>query len=179
MKLWEFLRSHSTVPLPRVIAMAGIAGLSNALLLMIINAASHAARDDGSRTVMSTLLGSEITLATGQLFLLFAIVITSYILTQRYILHVASAEVEKIIATMRVNLSDKIRQSDLHAIEGLGRAQLYGSLNADTITISQATAPMIIACQGSILVAFSLVYILFLSPARNVPAQDRVAMPAK
>jgi putative ATP-binding cassette transporter len=176
MNLWEFLRTHSTVPLSRVIAVAGIAGLSNALLLMIINAASHSATDDGSRTVMFRLLGSEITLSIGQLFLLFAIVITCYILTQRYILRVASSEVEKIIATIRVNLSDKIRQSDLHAIEGLGRAQLYGSLNADTITISQATAPMIIASQGSILVAFSLVYILVLSPAAFIMTLVIVAL---
>ena len=149
MTLWAFFKAHSDVPIPRLIAIAGISGLSNALLLAVVNSAAHNLTEDGSIDTRT--------------FLLFAIVITTYILTQRHILRVSSIEVEKTIAKLRVSLSDKIRHADLQAIERLGRAQIYASLNTDTLTLSQATAPMIIACQGAILVLFSLFYVYVLS----------------
>jgi putative ATP-binding cassette transporter len=148
MRLWHFLGSHSEVSLPRVMAVAGVSGLSNALLLVIINSAAH-----------SVSTGS----VDARMFILFALAITIYILSQRYVLRIASVEVEKIIERIRVNLSDKIRHADLHALEGLGRAQIFQGVNTETLTISQSTAPMIIASQGAILVLFSLVYICVLS----------------
>lgn len=149
MTLWGFLTSHSDVPLPRVMLFAGISGLSNALLLAVVNSAAHTVSNHGWDT---------------QLFLLFLIALVLYILTQRYILRISTVQVEKIVAKLRVRMTDKIRRADLQAIEGLGRAQLYASLNTDTLTMSQATAPMMIACQGAILVVFSLGYIYLLSP---------------
>lgn len=150
MTLWGFLKSQSEVPVPRVMLFAGISGLSNALLLAVINSAAHAASDESAST---------------QLFLLFFVSLALYILTQRYILRISTVEVEKIVSRLRVRLSDKIRRADLQAVEGLGRAELYASVNTDTLTISQATAPMMIACQGAILVVFSLGYIFMLEPS--------------
>jgi putative ATP-binding cassette transporter len=148
MKLWAFLNAHASVSLPRVIVIAGIAGLSNSLLLWVVNSGAHSV---ANRT--SNIRG----------LVLFVIAITIYILTQRSILHTSSREVEQIIERLRINLLEKIRGADLQALEGLGRAQIYASVNRDTLTISQAATPLMIACQGSILVAFSLVYIFFLS----------------
>lgn len=148
MKLWRFLSSHSDVSLPRVIVVAGLSGLANALLLVVINSAAHRV----STGVVDV-----------RLFIMFALAITVYILAQRHVLRVASVEVEKVIERLRITLSDKIRHADLHSVEGLGRAQIYAGVNTETLTISQSTAPMIIASQGAILVLFSLVYILWLS----------------
>src|SRR5436190_2145929 len=149
MTLWEFFESQSDVKLPRLIAIAGLSGLSNALLLAVVNSAAHNLSDQGQPDL--------------RMFIMFGVVITTYILTQRHILRVSSIEVEKIIARLRIGLSDRIRQADLQSIEKLGRAQIYASMNTDTLTVSQATAPMIIACQGAILVLFSLLYIWVLS----------------
>jgi putative pyoverdin transport system ATP-binding/permease protein len=148
MRLWEFLRTHSSVSLPRVVVIAAISGLANALLLGVVNSGAHSVADGSTNTRM---------------FVLFVIAITIYILTQRSILHTSSREVEKIIERLRVNLLAKIRGADLQALEGLGRAQIYASVNRDTLTISQAATPLMIACQGAILVVFSLVYIFLLS----------------
>ncbi|HJN43317.1 MAG: cyclic peptide export ABC transporter [Vicinamibacterales bacterium] len=147
MKLWEFLSRESDVPLSRVMAIAAVSGLANALLLAVVNQGAH--------TVSS---GS-----TTQLFILFGVVISLYIVTQRYILRVASIEVERIIAKLRVKLSQKVRQADLGPLELLGRSRIYASMQTETLTISQSTAPMIIACQGSILIVFSMLYMLILS----------------
>src|SRR4051812_20218306 len=149
MTLWEFFKSQSDVRLPRLIAIAGLSGLSNALLLAVVNSAAHKLSDNGPPDM--------------RMFMMFAVVITTYILSQRHILRVSSIEVEKIIARLRISLSDRIRHADLQAIERLGRAQIYASMNTDTLTLSQSMAPMIIACQGAILVLFSLFYIWVLS----------------
>ena len=147
MKLWEFLSRESDVPLSRVMAIAAVSGLANALLLAVVNQGAH------------TVSSGE----TTQLFILFGVVISLYIVTQRYILRVASIEVERIIAKLRVSLSQKIRQADLGPLELLGRSRIYASMQTETLTISQSTAPMIIACQGSILIVFSMLYMLILS----------------
>lgn len=148
MRLWEFVSRYSDVPLPRVAAISALAGLSNALLLVIINSAAH-------------------TVSAGQvdvrMFVLFGLAIMIYILAQRYVLRISSVEVERIIERIRVRLSDRIRHADLQALEGLGRAQLYAGVNTETLTLSQNTAPMVIAAQGAILVLFSLIYIFVLS----------------
>lgn len=151
--LWGFLKNRSEVPLPRVMLIAAISGLSNAMLIGVINSAAQEVSAEGLQT---------------RLFVLFLIAIIIYVLTQRYILRVSTVEVEKIIAKLRIELSDKIRRADLHAIESLGRAEIYASLNTDTLTVSRSTAPMMIACQGVLLVTFSLGYIYFLKPSAFV-----------
>jgi putative ATP-binding cassette transporter len=145
--LWGFLKARSEVPLPRVMLIASISGLSNAMLIAVINSAAHEVSGEALNT---------------RKFFLFLIAMIIYVLTQRYILRVSTVEVEKIIAKIRIGLSDKIRRADLQAIETLGRAEIYASLNTDTLTISRSTAPMMIACQGVLLVIFSLGYIYFL-----------------
>jgi putative ATP-binding cassette transporter len=148
MKLWHFLRAQTSVSLPRIIGVAAISGMANAGLLAVVN-----------RGAASVSNGVSL-----RLFLVFVTVITLYVVTQRYVLRVSSVEVEKIIGQLRTSLSAKIRKADLQSLESLGRSKVYASMNADTITISQAAAPMILACQGGILVLFSFLYILTLSP---------------
>jgi putative ATP-binding cassette transporter len=148
MKLWDFLGSHSDVSLPKVITIAVISGLSNALLLVIVNSAAHA------------LAGHAVDL---RLAILFMLSISIYVVSQRWVLRVVSIEVERIIERLRVRMSDKIRHADLQAIERLGRSQIYAGVNTETLTISQTTPPMLLAAQNAILVAFSLVYIFWLS----------------
>jgi putative ATP-binding cassette transporter len=145
--LWNFLKERSEVSLPRVMAIAALSGLSNALLIAVINSAAHEASQSTPNV---------------QKFLLFVIALVTYVLTQRYILRVAQVEIEKIIARIRLGLSDKIRRSDLHAVETLGRAQIYASVNTETLALSRAIQPIMIACQSVLLVLFSLVYIFMI-----------------
>jgi putative ATP-binding cassette transporter len=147
MTLWQFLSSESDVPLPRVMGLAGVSGMANALLLAILNQGSHTV-GEGS---------------TARLFIMFGVAISLYVVTQRYILRVSSIEIEKLIAKLRVRLSNKIRQADLGPLEHLGRSRIYASMQTETVTISQATSPMILACQGIILILFSMIYTFFLS----------------
>jgi len=148
MRLWQFFRTHSSVSPPRVLLIAGLSGLANAVLLAIINAGAHAAADGN---------------ASARMFLLFIVTIATYVLTQRYILRVATVEAEKIVEAVRVRLAEKIRASELLSLERIGRAGLYASVNRDTVTVSQSAMPLMLAAQSGILVVFSLIYIFLLS----------------
>jgi len=149
MKLWDFLGSHSDVSLPKVITVAIISGLSNALLLVIANSAAH------------SLTNQQVDV---RMAILFVLAIVIYVLSQRWVLRIVSIEVEKIIERLRVRMSDKIRHADLQAIERIGRGQIYAGVNTETLTISQTTPPLLLAAQGAMMVLFSLVYIFWLSP---------------
>lgn len=152
MTLWKFFSTQSSISFPRVVAIAVVSGLSNAFLLAIVNSAAHYEAAD-------TNAGDQL-----RLFAMFVVAILLYVLSQRYILRVSGVEVETIILRVRVRLAEKIRRADLQALEGLGRSQLYAAVSTETVTISQATAPIIIACQAAIMIAFSLFYIYWLSP---------------
>lgn len=144
MKLWGFLRKEFDTPIIHVVIIASVAGLSNALLLVFINSAAH----EGPNV---------------RLFLFFTVAILLYIFTQKYILSISAVEVERVVERIRTRLADKIRKSDLLSLEHLGRSQVYASVNRETQTLSQATAPIIIACQGGIFLFFSLFYMFTLS----------------
>jgi putative ATP-binding cassette transporter len=148
MLLWDFLSRQSEVSLPRVLTIAGVSGLANALLLATVNYAANNVQQHGVRDKQ---------------FLLFVIAITLYIVTQRYILRVSTVEVEKIIARVRTDIANKIRRAELPAIEHMGRSQLFNIINTQTLTLSGSTAPMVLACQGALLVFFSAGYIFLLS----------------
>ena len=82
MKLWDFLRKEAGFSATRLIFFAGISGLSNALLLVIINSAAERVSDRQQNT---------------QFLFLFAVAITLYILAQKYVLRVSTVEIEKMI----------------------------------------------------------------------------------
>lgn len=155
MRFWHFLRKESELSAVGIFAIAGIAGLSNALILAIVNAAAHAISEDEP---------------DNRLLLLFVIAILAYVVAQRHLMSISTVEVEKVVKRIRVRLSRKIAAADLYSLEGLGRSQVYASVNRDTQTISQSTAPLMIACQSAVLVTFSLLYILYLSLAASILA---------
>jgi putative ATP-binding cassette transporter len=150
MTLTEFLRRESNVPISRVLAIAAISGASNAILLMVINSAANVVNVEA---------------ISARLFVMFVVAIALYVLTQRYILRLSSVEIEKIISKVRIGIAGKIRAADLEGIERIGRAQIYASVNTHTMTLSQATTPMVLACQSTLLVAFSAIYVFILSKA--------------
>jgi len=132
----------------RFLGLVALAGLSNAGLLAIINAgAENAANQDTNTWLLS----------------LFMLVIVLYIVTQRHILLTSIREVERILDGIRIMLSERIRRSGLLAVEHIGRSEIYASVNRETVTISQAAATIVIACQALLLVLFSIAYLAYLS----------------
>jgi putative ATP-binding cassette transporter len=156
----EFVRTADAQPLLRLLrqgsgrfglellSIVALSGLANAVLLAIINAAAENASNEA---------------ANGRYLWLFTVVIIAFILTQRYILMTSVLEVERILHRIRVSVSDRIRRASLFGLERIGRSEIYGSVNRETVTISQAAATLIIACQSALMIVFSMLYLAWLS----------------
>ena len=85
MEFLRLLRSESAIDLRRMIGMAIIAGLSNAMVLAVINsAASPSAQSSKAR-----------------LAVMFVTVLVAYSISQRYLMYEASKEIERIIHRVR------------------------------------------------------------------------------
>ena len=125
-----------------------LSGLTNALLLAIINVAGENASNAA---------------ANGRYLWMFVIVLVAFILTQRYILLTSVIEVERILHRIRVTITDRIRRADPYELERIGRSEIYASVNRETVTISQVTSTLITACQSMLMILFSMLYLAWLS----------------
>lgn len=148
--LLRLLRQGSTRFTVEFAAIVGLSGVANAALLATINGAADQAANDA---------------ANGRYLALFAIIISIFIVAQKHILTTTVTEVERILHEIRGRLTGEIRRASLIGLEHIGRADIYASLHRETVTISQATSTIIVACQSVVMVVFSLAYLAWLSKA--------------
>ena len=150
MKLIELLRKESTVSLLKLILVAVLAGLTQAVVLGVINSAAHAAT-----------VGRE----NFNLLLMFIGALVGHIWSQKYILQTSAVLVEGVLSNIRLRIADKIRDSELQYFEKIGRSRIYSNVTKETVTISQAAPTIVIAGQSGIMVVFALLYLAWLSLA--------------
>ncbi len=148
MRLVNLLRDESQVSLGGLAFVSVLSGLSNALILVIVNQA-----------VEDTASGSH----TTQLLLLFAVVFSLFLLTRRHVLIVTAKEIERILHKIRIQIADLIRQSDLLKLEKIGRSEIFAAMQRETATISNARVPSVLAIQSTVLFFFSNIYLAWLS----------------
>jgi len=127
---------------------AVFAGLANAGVLAIINAAAENASNEA---------------ANDRYLALFAIAIGLYVFSQRFILITSITEVERILGGIRVRLADNVRRADLESLEHLGRSEIFGAVARETQNISQAASTLVMALQAMMMVLFSVGYLALLS----------------
>jgi putative ATP-binding cassette transporter len=150
MKLVELIRKESAVSFIKLSLIAVLAGLTQAFVLALISTASQRAAKSGNNIVP---------------LLLFSVALIAHILSQKYIMQKSVDLVEGVLYNIRRRVADKIRNSELQAFEKIGRSRIYSNITKETITISQAASPIVIACQSGIMVLFALVYLAWLSLA--------------
>jgi putative ATP-binding cassette transporter len=151
--LLKFFRDGSRVPSSRLLLMGGIAGISNALILGVLNAgAANASSGDN----------------LGWLFAIFIIVAMLYVYTQKYLLISATIEIENILHRFRMEQVERVRHCDLDALEKIGPARIYGGLTRQPQVLSTAAGPIVVGFQSAIVVGFTLVYLAWLDVAAFV-----------
>lgn len=151
--LIDFFKAGSSVPTSRLALMAGVAGISNALILSILNAgASNAAHNR----------------ALGSLMMMFLVTGVVYVYSQRYLFAVSTVEVEKILHAYRMRQVDRVRHCDLDALEAIGPARIFGALTRQPQVISTAGATIVLGLQNAVVIAFTLVYLAWLNSAAAV-----------
>jgi putative ATP-binding cassette transporter len=75
---------------------------------------------------------------------------------------------ETAICSVRLRLADKIRRSDLSALESIGETDIHARISRDTAAISQAARPLFAAAQGAVMIVCTMVYIALVSPVAMV-----------
>jgi putative ATP-binding cassette transporter len=151
MTFFQLIRREMHGSLPRLMVMSALGGLSNAALLASINAAAQT----GTKSEKPSLWAAG----------LFIVSLLLFLKTQNYILITATVEIESIIHKLRVRVMDKVRQSELSAIEGIGRARIFSSINSDTVVLSQAASMLAFSMQSVVLIILVGLYVAYLSMA--------------
>ena len=146
--LISFLVRESSTSMRKAIILAGIAGMSNAMILAMINAASQHAEDSEVRPLYA---------------LVFAICILIYVYSQRWILTTAAVQMESIIHRVRMRLVTALADCELLDVEALGRSIIYQGVAQHTQTLSQAASTIALSLQMGVMVICSTVYIGYLS----------------
>ncbi len=148
MRLVNLLREEASISLVALVAVSAISGLSNALILVIVNAA-----------IEDTAAGTH----TVRLLILFATALAIYLITRRHVLATTASEIEKILHKIRIRIADRIRKSDLLTLESIGRSEIFAAVQRETITISTGTGPAVMGIQAFVLALFSDIYLAWLS----------------
>lgn len=148
MTLITLLKNEESVPHRNILLMALVSGLANVGILALINSAAGNPSQEGGNV---------------QLMLMFLVVMAIFNVAQRYMFNNTAVLFETIIDKLRVRILDKIRRTDLVALERLGHAEVYTKLTQNSTIISQGSGTMAAAIQSAIMVVFSVFYIAALS----------------
>lgn len=163
MHLLRLLRTETTIDLRRLLFMAVVAGLSNALVLAVINSAAGRAPSEGSGI---------------RLAVMFAIVLLLYTVSQRYLLSEAAREIERILHGVRTRLIEEVRRCELPDIERIGRTRIYDAVSKEIQSLAQSTNVLVLIGQLVILVVFTTLYLITLSMTSFLLAAAFIALAA-
>ncbi|KAB7627755.1 cyclic peptide export ABC transporter [Alkalilimnicola sp. S0819] len=151
MAILELIRRASRRELWRMFLLTVIAGVANALLVVMVN-----------RVARLVAVGERPTLTVGWLFIAGFLL---YYLCNRRALLWANEMIEARLKRLRIDLMDKLRQTELRTLDKLGRGDLYGVISRETNHLS-VTCPLLVdSFQQTVLLLISLMYLFYLSPA--------------
>ncbi len=146
--LVEFFRTRLSVQPSRFVWMVLVGGISNALLLYVLNTgATLAVRNE----------------ALSMLVAVFVVAQIIYVYAQRYLYSTAAAEVERAMHAYRMKQVERIRDCDLDSLEAIGAAGIFGALTRQTRVLCNSAATIVTTTQAVVVVLFALVYLAWLS----------------
>ncbi|MCV6636920.1 cyclic peptide export ABC transporter [Candidatus Albibeggiatoa sp. nov. NOAA] len=147
--LLDLFKKESDLPKMPIITTGVASGIASSAILAAINQAAQGIADyeDIARP-----------------FFIFLISLTLFIYARKHSLAQATLVVEESIRKVRLRVADKIRHSELHFIEGMGKGEIYSHLTQDANLVSQSGLTLISSLQAFIVLFFCLLYIATLSP---------------
>lgn len=128
--------------------MTVISGLSNALLLSVINYST-------SKIVLGDF--------NYKFMLIFALIFLIFVITKNRALKLTSILAETIVFRVRERIVKYLMNTELQEFEELGRAEIYTRLTKDTNEISGSASPIANGIQAGVLVFFAIIYLGFLN----------------
>ncbi len=151
MAILAFIRRASGNDRAFILLLTLLAGLANGLLVVIVNqVASHVAQ--GERP-------------DWPVWLCFAAAFLFYYQGNSFALLRANRVIERLLKQLRIGLIDRLRASELPAVDKIGRGHLYTLVSQETNFLS-ATFPLLVDCfQQAVLLLVALAYLFHLSTA--------------
>lgn len=151
MALLDFILRAGRRPLQIMGLLTVIAGLANALLVVIVNqVAQHVAVAE--RPDLTTAL-------------IFVLAFVAYYQCNKFALLRANRIIEVLLNRLRLGVMDRLRRAELRDVEQLRRGQLYTLVSQETNYLSVTFPLLVDSFQQAILLIISLAYLLYLSPA--------------
>ncbi|MGE4527393.1 MAG: cyclic peptide export ABC transporter [Rhodospirillaceae bacterium] len=136
-------------PKAAVIAMSVVAGLSNGLVLSIVNAALQARLEGGlSWMHLAAFLGALTVHVAGAYFAMYR----------------ATEMAGRLMHRLREGLVDRIAGCSLRTIETYGEGDIIAHVTSDVATIGSTALRLVGACRAAALAAFCFAYLAWLSP---------------
>lgn len=148
MSLSDLLIRESEEERNKLLGMAALTGLSNAVIIALINVASENVEQDPINF---------------RYLVLFLIGIVLFIISQRYIFRQTSKIFENIVDRFRKQLTEKIQQTELRIMEIVGKSNIYDKMTQRCSEISQMGAGISAALQSAIMTLFIIIYVAFIS----------------
>ncbi|MBF0135015.1 MAG: cyclic peptide export ABC transporter [Magnetococcus sp. DMHC-1] len=135
-------------PKTKLVYLAILAGVTNGLLLSIVNHATNLLSDGPVRL---------------HYLFFYIIILAVFIYSQHGVLSKAVLMIEEGLRKVRTRIANKIRLTELVFVEKIGYNYVYNALSQDSIFISQGATNIFKTIMSAILVVFIMLYIAFLS----------------
>jgi putative ATP-binding cassette transporter len=149
MTFLQLVRREMHGSLPKLVIMSGLGGISTAAILAAINTGMQGGGDGNKPNLWAAML--------------FIVSLFLFIKTQLYVTITATAEIEAIIHKLRLRVMDKVRRSELLAMEAIGRSRIVAAITSDTAVLTQASNTLSFTVQGAVLIFFVGIYVAYLS----------------
>jgi len=130
----------------KIAVAATFSGIANASIIAIMN--------------LGALHANELHL---RLFMMLIVACALYAVCLRECVTMISSVCETALYNVRCRIADKIRRTELQGLERIGRAEIYERVTQQTTLISNSTWTIALAIHAAVMLAFTGVYVLYLS----------------
>lgn len=149
MAIFDFIKRASRRDLTLMLLLSVIAGFANALLVVMVNEVAGLVAH-GLRPGALSWFG-------------FIFAFAAYYRCNKAALLRANNVIERLLKELRVQVTDKLRRSELQVIDKLGPGRLYSLISHETNHLSVTFPLLVDGFQQAVLLMVSLVYLAHLS----------------
>lgn len=148
MQVLDLLLQDNRTSLPRFALTAGLAGLANAGVLVIVNFAARTHYGSGPDVYLLAV---------------FLLAIVVFAVAQRRTYRMATHAVEAMVERTRTRLLGRIRQCELLSLEAVGTARIQSAMTTEAHSLSQAMNQVVTGVQSCLVTLCTGIYIAYLS----------------
>lgn len=147
MKILDFIAEETGRDRGKILAMATLAGVTNAFALMVVNTAAHTPE-----------------LATLRSFALYAPAAVISVFAAQNTSRRTNGIVESALHRLKMRIVDKIERTPFERLERVGRAEILDGITENISVISSRASAIGVVLQSLFIFCAGLVYLLSLSP---------------